>query len=81
MNRKTVNANYYSLTTTQVAKKLEYSKRRIQELACNGDLPAIKVSRLWLFNENEVREYFKDLKKKRTVNGGTGKNGAGKTIR
>jgi hypothetical protein len=48
----------YTLTTEDVAEKLQYNIQYVRILAKQGKIPAIKRFRQWLFCEQEITEFF-----------------------
>lgn len=49
----------YTLDSADIAKKLGYHVQYVRFLAAGGKIPALKRGRKWLFNEQEVLEFFK----------------------
>lgn len=49
----------YTLGTEEIAKKLGYHVQYVRFLAASSKIPALKRGRKWLFNEQEVLEFFK----------------------
>lgn len=53
------NLTGYTLTASEIAKKLHYHPQYVRFLASQGKLPALKRGRMWLFNEIEVFKFLK----------------------
>lgn len=43
------------LTARELAAQLRVSERQVQRAAARGELPGLRIGRLWRFDEAEVR--------------------------
>ena len=52
---------HYTWTSEDVAKALRYNVQHVRKLAAEGQLPAIKRRRQWMFSEPEILAYLRAL--------------------
>lgn len=62
MTNSPQNLSGYTLTVSDIARKLQYHPQYVRFLASQNKLPALKRGRMWLFNETEVLNFLRSGK-------------------
>ena len=56
------------MTLEEIAQYLKVSKDSIYRLAQKGEIPASKIGNLWRFKKDEVDEWMKNRRNRKTNN-------------